>query len=182
MRIYYQTKYIYHIFDIFEKSLKCFFLMLVVMFSVMCTFGPKPPGLFLIHLQLGISTGFPQCGFPEWNEQTCCLQLSAIEERIWFRNATNGHLWFTWICNGFERFSFAVDYVYSGLGWFYNLWHNNSRIKFQTTPNRTNLKTKPFKTMPNPSKPQMTICCISQLSADSVLKFKRRGQHGTYLN
>ncbi len=32
----------------------------------------------------------------------------------------------------------------------------------QTTVNRANLKTKPFKTMPNPSKPQMTICCTSK--------------------
>ena len=41
--------------------------------------------------------------------RTKCLAPSALEEQIWFRNATNGHLWFAWIWHGLERFCFQIQ-------------------------------------------------------------------------
>ena len=52
------------------------------------------------------------------SEQRADPPQVTLEEQIWFRNATNSHLWFAWIWHGLERFSFAVYYVWSGLGWF----------------------------------------------------------------
>ncbi len=57
---------------------------------------------------------------------------------IWFRNATNG-LWTVF--------------------WFASI---SQGLVFKLGPNLVNCKTKPFKTITNPSKPLKTICCISK--------------------